>query len=176
MIDKKNKKLVRMLVQADPYISPSEKIYEAILGTINTTLMGTIIIKKGIFIATDKNLYFFRKYLSGYDCEAFPYEDITLNDIGKRLSGHRIVFYSSHTKIVISHIKSGDIKSFMEYFEKQTTPEPNSDSVESTYEIILDEDKGKSIVEYLKALKELVDMNIVTQEDFDEVKRKTLGL
>lgn len=176
MIDKKNKKLVRMLMQADPYIPPSEKIYEAIFATINTTLMGTIIIKKGIFIATDKNLYFFKKYLFGYDCEIFPYEGMTLNDIGKRLSGHRIVFYSGHTKIVISQIKFGDIKGFMGFLEKQTAPEPEPVMTENTYKIILDEDKGKSIVEYLKALKELVDMNIVTQDDFDEVKRKTLGL
>ncbi|MGY3779697.1 PH domain-containing protein [Isobaculum melis] len=176
MIDKKNKKLVNKLMQADPHINPTEKIYEAVLGTLQATLIGTTIIKKGIFIATDQNLYFFRKYFSGYECEVFPYEEITFKDIGNRLSGHRIIFYANHTKIVISQIKSGDIKGFMERLEKQTVTEANENLTENTYELILDEEKGKSIVEYLKALKELVEMDIVTQEDFNEVKKKTLGL
>ena len=167
-LDTKNKKFSKQLKYAQEYLEPGEKVVEGVFGTYETKSMGTDTIKNGVFLATNKRLFFFGKRTFGFDSESFPYSNISSFEFAKKAMGYKISFYASGNKVNMKWISIGDIDSFVN-FVKEKMEAKNHDHTEQNQSLT-------SPIQKVKELKELLDMDIITTDEFEKKKKELLGL
>ena len=130
--------------------------------------MGTDTIKNGVFLATNKRLFFFGKRTFGFDSESFPYSNISSFEFAKKAMGYKISFYASGNKVNMKWISIGDINSFVNYV-KEKMEAKNHAHIEQNQSLT-------SPIQKVKELKELLDMNIITTDEFEKKKKELLEL
>lgn len=167
-LDTKNKKFSKQLKYAQEYLEPGEKVVEGVFGTYETKSMGTDTIKNGVFLATNKRLFFFGKRTFGFDSESFPYTNISSFEFAKKAMGYKISFYASGNKVNMKWISIGDINSFVN-FVKEKMEAKNHDHTEQNQSLTFP-------IQKVKELKELLDMDIITTDEFEKKKKELLGL
>lgn len=166
-LDVNNKKISKQLKFAKEHLEPGEKVIEGVFGAYETKSLGTDTVKNGIFLATDKRLFFYGKRTFGFDSESFPYSNISSIEFGKKAMGHTLSFYASGNKVTMKWINAGDVASFVNYV-KTKMDEKNSRKINTTVK--------NSAVEQVKEMKELLDMGIITLDEFEFKKKELLGL
>lgn len=169
---KKNLELI-----TDTFLHENEKIVNAIFGVYEAKTLGTDIIRHGVLAATDERVIFCAKRLSGYDSEIFHYNKISTFELSKKVMGNIITFYSSGNKVSIKWIRDDELDNFIEYVNKkingkETVPQIKSISNHDTF----NEDNELENLKKLKLLKELLEIDAITQEEFDDKKKKLLNL
>lgn len=130
--------------------------------------MGTDTIKNGVFLVTNKRLFFFGKRTFGFDSESFPYSNISSFEFAKKAMGYKISFYASGNKVNMKWISIGDINSFVNYV-KEKMEAKNHNNIEQNQSLT-------SPIQKVKELKELLDMEIITKDEFEKKKKELLGL
>ncbi len=70
---------------AQEYLEPGEKVVEGVFGTYETKSMGTDTIKNGVFLATNKRLFFLVKELSVLIVNLSPIPIFPLLNLLKKL-------------------------------------------------------------------------------------------
>ena len=167
VLDTKNKKIMKQVKPATEHLEPNEVIHEGVFGAYETKSLGNETIKNGVFLATNKRLFFYGKRTFGFDSESFPYENISSFEFSKKAMGYKISFYASGNKVDMKWINSGDVDSFVEFVKgKMNAPRQNTPN----------QQHEKSPIEEVKELKELLDMGIITSEEFEFKKKQLLGL
>ena len=81
--------------------------------------------------------------------------------------GHTLSFYASGNRVQMKWINYGDIAAFVN-FVKSKMNEKNIKSNSTT--------SAPTSVEQVKEMKELLDMGIITLEEFETKKKELLGL
>lgn len=155
---KKNIKLATRDVLKD-----EESVIFSLSGVYETKSLGADTVKNGVLIATENRIVFYAKRLTGYDSESFKYSNISSIDTGKKMLGSSITFYASGNKVSMKWIQEPDYQQFVEYVEdkigkKEVVPQANDN------------------LEELKKLKELLDMEAITEEEYEAKKKELLGL
>lgn len=158
---KKNLKFAEKDVLKD-----NESILHSIEGTYETKMLGSDTVKNGVMIATEERLVFYSGRFTGYDSESYKYENISSLDSGQRMLGKSLTFYASGNEISIKWIQDKEYDNFMDYVESRIGKKPVADTT-SQKEDNLDQ---------LKKLKELLDMDAITQEEFDAKKKQLLNI
>lgn len=166
-LDVNNKKISKQLKFAQEHLEPGEKVVEGVFGVYETKSLGNDTIKNGVFLATDKRLFFYGKRTFGFDSESFPYSNISSIEFGKKAMGHTLSFYASGNKVTMKWINSGDIASLVDYV-KYKMNEKNDRKI--------DVPTKNSAVEQVKEMKELLDMGIISLDEFEVKKKELLGL
>lgn len=166
-LDVNNKKISKQLKFAQEHLEPDEKVFEGVFGAYETKSLGNDTVKNGIFLATDRRLFFFGKRTFGFDSESFPYSNISSIEFGKKAMGHTLSFYASGYRVQMKWINYGDIAAFVN-FVKSKMNEKNIKSNSTT--------SAPTSVEQVKEMKELLDMGIITLEEFETKKKELLGL
>lgn len=94
----------------------------------------------------------------------------------------------SKAKLVFKEVETGNIKEItivnnssknaeiVSFFQNINPDIPNADSILESMTNDVEGQSEKSVVEQLKELKELVDLDIISQEEFDVKKKELLGL
>ncbi|WP_314578569.1 PH domain-containing protein [Enterococcus gilvus] len=167
VLDTKNKKIMKQVKPATEHLEPNEMIHEGVFGTYETKSLGNDTIKNGVFLATDKRLFFYGKRTFGFDSESFPYNSISSFEFSKKAMGYKISFYASGNKVDMKWINMGDVDSFVS-FVKMKMNEKN--------EPILVPKNESSAIEKVKEFKELLDMGIITLDEFESKKKELLDL
>ncbi|MGM8140892.1 PH domain-containing protein [Enterococcus italicus] len=166
-LDVNNKKISKQLKFAKEHLEPGEKVMEGVFGAYETKSLGNDTVKNGIFLATDRRLFFYGKRTFGFDSESFPYSNISSIEFGKKAMGYTLSFYASGNKVNMKWINYGDVASFVNYVKTKMN-EKNKSSSESLTE--------KSAVDQVKEMKELLDMGIISLEEFEVKKKQLLDL
>ncbi len=156
-------KHIKLLGELQKHLDEGEVVQCSVLGAYETKIMGKDSARNGIFAATNKQLFFYAKKLTGYDLEAFPYLNISSIEMGKNMMGHHITFFSSGNKTNIKWINSVGVVEFVAYVKEQIGKKHTAGSA------------GDS-VDQLKKLAELKRQGIVTEEEFTAKKKQLLGL
>lgn len=144
-------------------LKDDETVVYALSGVYETKSLGSDTIKNGVLIATENRIVFYAKRFTGYDSESFKYSNISSIETGKKMMGSTITFYASGNKVSMKWIQEPDYQDFVEYVEDRIgKKELVSDSADNLTEI--------------KKLKELLDIDAITQEEFDTKKKELLGL
>lgn len=164
------KKVQKLIDQSKQYLDNDEVIESAVLGQYETDWMGNKTTKSGIFIATNKKLFFFAKRLTGYESETFPYSKISSFESGKKFLGHYIKFYTSGNKVSMQWIQDSNIGEFINYVKDRIENEQNKkgDSVAAS-------SAPSSVADELKKLAELKNDGILTEEEFTTKKQQLLN-
>lgn len=144
-----------------------ETVVYALSGVYETKSLGSDTIKNGVLIATENRIVFYAKRFTGYDSESFKYSNISSIETGKKMMGSTITFYASGNKVSMKWIQEADYQEFVEYVEdkigkKESTPAAAPQATDN--------------LEELKKLKELLDMEAITEEEYEAKKKELLGL
>ncbi|MBC7318376.1 PH domain-containing protein [Candidatus Bipolaricaulota bacterium] len=118
----------------------------------------------GILVATDRRVIFFSKGLFHEQIEDFFYDKITSVKQKKGFVLGSIRIYTSGTKTKIKHIPASEINTFANFIRSRLTDKSS---------------KEKSIVtplDEIKKAKELLDIGVITEEEFEKIKEKYLNL
>lgn len=166
-LDMNNKKISKQLKFANEHLEPGEKIIEGVFGAYETKSLGSDTVKNGIFLATDRRLFFYGKRTFGFDSESFPYSNISSIEFGKKAMGYTLSFYASGNKVNMKWINSGDVSSLVEYVKVKMNEKNNHN---------FSAEKKATAVEQVKEMKELLDMGIISLDEFEMKKKDLLGL
>ncbi|MGX2958011.1 PH domain-containing protein [Peribacillus sp. JNUCC 23] len=164
--DKLSKKALKLIDMAKQYLDSDEVPEYAILGTYETEWMGQRTTRgNGLFLATNKKLFFYAKRMTGYESETFPYSKINSFESGKKLLGHYITFFASSNIVSMKYIQDGNLGDFITYVKSKI--EDQQEEVKTNI--------GISIADELKKLSDLRDAGILSQEEFINQKEKLLS-
>lgn len=166
-LDTKNKKIMKQVKSATEHLEPNEIIHEGVFGAYETKSLGNNTIKNGVFLATDKRLFFYGKRTFGFDSESFPYNSISSFEFSKKAMGYKISFYASGNKVDMKWINMGDVDSFVNFVKIKMNEKNEPVSVPKN---------ENSAIEKVKEFKELLDMGIITLDEFETKKKELLGL
>lgn len=164
-LDVNNKRISKQLKFAQQHLESGEKVIEGVFGAYETKSLGNDTIKNGIFLATNKRLFFYGKRTFGFDSESFPYSNISSIEFGKKAMGYTLSFYASGNKVNMKWIKDGDVTSLVNYVKTKMNEK-----------YVSGPSGQQSVIEQIKGLKELLDMGIISPEEFEVKKRQLLGL
>ncbi|BBD90646.1 PH domain-containing protein [Staphylococcus caprae] len=151
----------------DIILNESEELQYVIEGIYETHTIGVDVYRNGILAATNQRVIFFSKRLTGYDFENFDYNRISTFELSKRLTGNKITFYSSGNKVTMKYINDKEINDFVTYVNRKMENEKNSEPQNN-----LQNDNLSKI----KQLKELLDIEAITQEEYEQKKKELLEL
>ncbi|MCG7346407.1 PH domain-containing protein [Sporosarcina sp. ACRSL] len=143
-----------------------EEVKYWIFGAFKSEIMGKSTLRNGLFIATDRQVFFYCKKTFGYETESFPFSNISSIEAGKGAMGHKLNIFASGNKAEMSMINTGQYAEFVEYVRsrigKSSAPAPVETKVDTSEE--------------LRKYKALVDDGIISEEDFAEKKKQLLGI
>lgn len=143
-----------------------EEVKYWVFGAFKSEVMGKSTLRNGVFIATDRQVFFYCKKTFGYETESFPLSNISSIEAGKGAMGHKLNIIASGNKAEMSMINTGQYAEFVEYVRnnigKTTKPTTAETTVDATEE--------------LRKYKTLMDDGIISEEDFAEKKKQLLGI
>ncbi|MDE9752219.1 PH domain-containing protein [Staphylococcus delphini] len=161
----------------DTFLHKNEEIVHAISGVYETKTLGNDRIKKGVLVATEERIIFCAKRLSGYDSEIFHYNKISTFELSKKLMGNIVTFYSSGNKVSIKWINDDELDDFIEYVNKKIYGKDTGSQNERTTEHdTSNEENELEALKKIKMLKELLDMDAITEDEFESQKKQLLNL
>ncbi|MCX6325063.1 MAG: PH domain-containing protein [Bacteroidia bacterium] len=150
----------------EEHLDNGEKIHESIFGVYEGKLMGTDVIRDGIFVATEKRVIFYAKKLMGYDLESFPLRNISSVERSKGLMGHKVTIIVSGNEATLKWINQGEVSSFIEYLNDRIgNREPTSKNFP---------DKS-DIPDQTEKLSILKNKGILTEDEFTKKKNELLS-
>lgn len=164
-------KIDNLTKEATSHLEHGEQIVASVMGAYECKIMGQDSVRNGVFLATDRRIFFYGKKMFGFESESFPYSSLSSFEHGKGLMGASISFYSSGNKVKMKWINAGNIEAFMDAVRsamaKKSVPAP----VAATKTESIDDS-----IEQIKKLAELKDQGILTEEEFTAKKHKILGI
>lgn len=163
------KKAILNVEGAQEHFEEGEELIEYIFGMYDSKVLGSSTKRNGVLVATNLRIIFYGKKTFGYDMETIDYNKISSVDYSKGMAFGKLVIFTSGNKIEFQTTAEHASRSVMKIIKEHTKQKES----ESTTIINSNE---KSIAEELKELKELVDMDIITQEEFDAKKAQILGI
>lgn len=158
----------KLLAAAKPHLDPGEEVFATVLGAYETKVMGNDTVKNGVFIATDRKVFFFAKRMFGFDSEVFPYSSVSSIEMNKNLMGHEIAFYASGNKVKMKWINVGDVARFVETVKGRIGKKPASNEPSSG-------DANGDVVTRLERLAALREKGVLTEDEFQSQKSKLLA-
>ncbi|WP_246578324.1 PH domain-containing protein [Clostridium frigoris] len=158
------------LVELKSHLENGEEIESHIFGAYQAKIMNNDSVRNGVLVATETRIIFYAKKMFGYDMEVFPYLNISSIEVSKDFMGHKISFFATGNKVTVKWIHSKNIMEFVTLVRDRIGKkhEPSIIAKETTSE--------KSPIEKIKELKELLDIGIITQEEFDAKKKQLLEM
>lgn len=162
-----SKKMKHLNHLSNGILEENEAVEFAVLGAYETKIVGSKTVRNGILAATNKRVIFYSKRMTGYDLESFDYDKISSIAMSKGLMGHSINFYASGNKVEVKWINDAEIDMFVSFVKEKMEKKP---------EVISTPEKSQQLqnFEEIKALKELLDIGAITQEEFDNKKKELL--
>ena len=94
---------IKLIEQVKTHLSIGEQAIISIKGIAEDN-------KEVLFTATNKNLVLYKKRLTGYDIEVFPYDKISSFNLGKSFMGNHLSFLAPGKKITLKWIKDTDFQ------------------------------------------------------------------
>jgi len=158
-------RLKKLSKQVRPHLQRDELIVASVLGQFETSRMGMDSLKTGAMFATNQRLVFFTKWISGFNLEHFPYQNISSFEVGKKLMGHYVAFFASGNEVKLKWIRTGD----MALFSRTVREAMEGDTSVSTQPVIND------AIDKLERLGKLRDAGVVSGEEFELKKHELLN-
>lgn len=158
------KKDEKILNEAKSHLESNEEVIDYVVGYFKSSLMGNDFPRKGIFLATESNLFFYGKKTFGYKTESFPYSNISSMETGKFGEGHSITLFASGNKVEIIGVTSPNVQEFISFLKGKIGKKNESKA------------QNISVADELKKFADLRDAGILTDEEFEAKKKQLLGI
>ena len=128
---------------------------------------GTYEKKQGIVALTDQRLFFFEKSIGSESLEEFGCASISSLEVGKKVTGERLVIHSSGNRAEITHMMHGQADELARSFralksQLDTSPPTPASGAEP------------DVLDQIRKLGDLRDAGVLTTEEFDAKKASLL--
>lgn len=151
------------------HLEHDEEIIKYLYGMYDSTMLGEKTKRNGVMVGTDKRVIFYGKKTFGYNLETIDYSKISSVDYSKGYVFGKMKIYTSGNDIEFETAMEIEAKEFMQIIkEKQHEPKQQSTTIIN--------EPSKSPAEQIKEYKELLDLDIISQEEFDAKKKELLGI
>lgn len=124
--------------------------------------------REAVLVVTDRQVFLYCQKLTGFESESIPLSTITSLEVGKAFTGHKVKVISTNNTVELIYINSTEVNSFVTYVKGNIGV--NSKKDDTTKSISAD----MSIADEILKLKKLLDMDALTHQEFDELKKKLL--
>lgn len=145
-----------------------EEVNYWVLGSFKSDFLGSTKPRTGVFIATDRQVFFYCKKTFGFETDTFPYSNISSIEAGKGALGYKLSIIASGNKVEMSMIVKGQFPELVDYVRSKIGKPSTSAAVKA--ETTLDS------AEELRKYKALMDDGIISEEDFASKKKQLLGI
>ncbi|AQU81066.1 hypothetical protein AJGP001_11035 [Planococcus faecalis] len=137
-----------------------------VYGVYKTKSLGNDTIRNGLFIATERQIFFYAERFTGFETESFPFSNISSLEIGKGLTGHKINIIASGNKSEMYGINYGQVDQFVEYARSKIGKSSSTPFAPVSVDV----------AEQLRKYKSLLDDGIINEEEFIAKKLELLKL
>ena len=137
-------------------------------GQYEAKIMGSDTVRKGFLMATNQRVIFYAKKLTGFEIESFPYANISSFEGGKNFMGNHIKIVASGNTANIKWItdKVG-FQILLDAVHAEITRSKSSSSKEPS--------SSTSIADELTKISKLLENGLITEEEFQSLKRKIIN-
>lgn len=164
---KKQKKTIKNMKAAKEHLEDGEQIIDYVFGMYASKMLGGDTKRNGVLIATNQRIIFYGKKKFGYNMESIDYGKISSIEYSRGMIFGKIKIYTSGNDITFETSMEQTARKIMAVIKEKTKGKP---SVKTTTTNIPE----KTPIEQLKEYKELLDLEIITQEEFDAKKKQLL--
>lgn len=157
-------KIDKLVAEAKKHLKPDEVVLAEVMGAYESKILGKETLRNGVFLATDRRIFFFGKKLFGFDAESFPYKKISSFEYGKDMMGKTISFFASGNRVKMKWINVGHVKNFVGIVQNK---------INEKTEVVK---TATDVTDQLKKLADLMKDGILTEEEFSAKKKQLLGI
>ncbi len=156
-----------LLEAAKQHLSGAEIKYH-LEGLYKSEMLGFGKHREAVFVATDNQIFLYCQKLLGFETESLPFSTITSLEVGKSLTGYKVKIISTNNTVELIYIRSNQVDNFVSYIKSNIgiNSNPNNSNKNNT--------EITSVADEILKLKGLLDMGVLTQEEFDKRKDQLL--
>jgi len=145
-----------------------EEVKYSLEGLYKSEMIGFDKHRKAVFVATDKQIFLYCQKFIGYETESIPFSTVNSLEVSKGFTGHKVKIFSSNNTVELIYINSNQVNEFVNYVKGNI-------GVNSKYDDTPKNAPGVvSVADEILKLKGLLDMSVLTQEEFDKKKKQLL--
>ncbi|CZQ83564.1 Hypothetical protein Tpal_461 [Trichococcus palustris] len=164
---KTGKSTIKILNDAKNHFEDNEELIDYVSGVYDAKLLNADTKISGVLIATNKRVLAYGKKMTGFNLETIDYNKISSVEYNK---GSILWELKIHTSGNVIKVETGMHHGTIELIKII------KDKINIPSQVVTAAAQEKSLPDQLKELKELVDMDILTQSEFDAKKKQILGL
>lgn len=137
-------------------------------GLYKSEMLGLDKHRKAVLIATEKQVFLYCQKFTGFESESIPFSTITSLEVGKGFTGHKVKVISTNNTIELIYINSNKVNDFVTYVKSNIGINSKKDDINNKAKEVA------SVADEILKLKGLLDMDVLTQEEFDKRKKQLL--
>ena len=160
---------MNLLAEAKKHLG-SEKVKYHLKGLYKSEMLGFGKHRDAVFVATDKQVFLYCQKLIGFEAESIPLSTITSLEFSNGFTGHKVKIISKNNTVELIYIRSNEVNDFITYVKSNigiTTSEKDATPKK--------EERVISVADELLKFKGLLDIGVLSQEEFDKKKKQLLG-
>jgi hypothetical protein len=160
---------MRLLMAAKQHLI-GEKVEFHLEGLYKSEMMGFDKHREAVMVATDRQVFVYCQKLIGFETESISLSTINSLEVSKGITGYKVKIMSVNNNVELIYIKSHkaqEVESFVEYVRRNRGP--------ANQNVPASVPGGISIADELLKMKQLLDMGVLTQSEFDKKKKELLA-
>lgn len=135
---------------------------------------GTYDRKQGLIVLTNERLFFLEKSLGEETVEAFALASITSLEVGKKITGEKLVIFASGNKAEITNMPHGHADDFTRAF-RNLSQEGEAARASVVASRIAQDPVIADPLDQIEKLASLRDRGLISEAEFEEKKAELLG-
>ena len=127
--------------------------------------------REAVCIATDKQVFLYCQKFVGFETESIPFPTITSLEVSKGFTGYKVKIISTNNTVELIYInssKSNEVNEFVNHVKSNIGINSIKDDTPRNATGVV------SVVDEILKLKGLLDMSVLTQDEFDKKKKQLL--
>lgn len=165
---KNSKSTLKLLEASKEVFFEDEQVVDYVVGLYISTMLGEEIPNSGILVATNKRIILYGKRPIGYDLESVDYKKITSTNFVQSYPTGQLNIETFGKIISFATVMGDAAKHLIEVIDNRLTEIQEANNLNSLQPI--------SPAEEIKKYKELLDMDIITEKEFNTKKIQLLAL
>jgi len=162
---KNSKSTLKLLEASKEVFFEDEQVVDYVVGLYISTILGEDIPNSGILVATNKRIILYGKRPIGYDLESVDYKKITSTNFVQSYPTGQLNVETFGKIISFATVMGDTAKNLIEVIDEKSVEAQKLNNVQTF-----------SPAEEIKKYKELLDMSIITEKEFDIKKAELLAL
>ena len=158
---------LKLLEAAKQHLN-GEKVNYHLEGLYKSEMLGFDKHREAVFILTDEQVFLYCQKFTGFESESIPFSTITSEEVGKGFTGHKVKIISTNNTVELIYIRSTHVNDFVTYVKGNIGINSKKDATHKNETGLI------SVADEILKFKGLLDIGVITQEEFEKKKIQLL--